>query len=62
MIFGYLDPGTGSLILQAVVGGLAGVGVAYKAWRAKLSRKGQSAESEPSEGETAEETSLPADS
>ncbi|HIE22260.1 MAG TPA: hypothetical protein EYP73_06655 [Acidimicrobiia bacterium] len=36
MIFGYLEPGTGSLILQALLGGFAGVVVAYKAWRAKL--------------------------
>jgi hypothetical protein len=25
MVFGYLDPGTGSLILQLLVGGLAGL-------------------------------------
>ena len=35
MIFGYLDPGSGSLILQAVIGGLTGIGVAYKAYRAR---------------------------
>ena len=39
MIFGYLDPGSGSLILQAVLGGVAGLGVAAKAmrnrWRAR---------------------------
>lgn len=39
MVFGYLDPGSGSLILQAVLGGVAGVGVAAKAmrnrWKAK---------------------------
>jgi hypothetical protein len=33
MIFGYLDPGSGSLILQAVLGGVAGAGVAAKAMR-----------------------------
>jgi hypothetical protein len=33
MVFGYLDPGSGSLILQAVLGGVAGVGVAAKAMR-----------------------------
>jgi hypothetical protein len=42
MIFAYLDPGTGSLILQAVVGGLAGIGVAWKAWRSKVGRGGKS--------------------
>jgi hypothetical protein len=35
MIFGYLDPGSGSMILQAVIGGLAGIGVAFKAYRAR---------------------------
>lgn len=33
MIFAYLDPGSGSLILQAVLGGAAGIGVAAKAMR-----------------------------
>lgn len=33
-IFAYLDPGSGSLILQAVVGGVAAVAVAGKFyWR-----------------------------
>ena len=39
MIFGYLDPGSGSLILQALLGGLAGIGVAYKAWKHKRAVK-----------------------
>ena len=38
MIFGYLDPGTGSLILQALIGGLAGIGVAIKALRSRYRR------------------------
>lgn len=33
MILAYLDPGSGSLILQAVLGGAAGLGVAAKAMR-----------------------------
>lgn len=33
MIFAYLDPGSGSLILQAVLGGVAGLGVAARAMR-----------------------------
>lgn len=33
MILAYLDPGSGSLILQAVLGGAAGIGVAAKAMR-----------------------------
>jgi hypothetical protein len=40
MIFGYLDAGSGSLILQAILGGAAGIAVAFKAWKAKLSGKG----------------------
>ncbi|MGH8872372.1 MAG: hypothetical protein ACRDWS_10385 [Acidimicrobiia bacterium] len=61
MIFGYLDPGTGSLILQAVVGGLAGIGVAYKAWRSKLGRRDKKPDQTGDE-ETAEDTALPAES
>lgn len=30
LIAGYLDPGSGSMILQAVLGGAAGVAVAFK--------------------------------
>jgi hypothetical protein len=37
MIFGYLDPGTGSLILQALLGGIAGLAVAFKAWKSRFS-------------------------
>lgn len=40
MIFAYLDPGSGSLLLQALLGGLAGIAVAFKAWRARISGKG----------------------
>lgn len=36
MIFAYLDAGSGSLILQALLGGLAGIAVAFKAWKARL--------------------------
>jgi hypothetical protein len=32
MIFGYLDPGSGSVILQALVGGFAAVAVTFKLW------------------------------
>jgi hypothetical protein len=39
MIFGYLDAGSGSLILQAILGGLAGIAVAYKAWKARMMGK-----------------------
>ena len=36
MIFAYLDPGSGSLILQAILGGLAGAAVAFKAWKTRI--------------------------
>jgi len=28
--FAYIDPGTGSIIIQAIIGGLVGVGIAVK--------------------------------
>jgi hypothetical protein len=39
MFFGYLDAGSGSLILQAILGGAAGILVAFKAWKARLAGK-----------------------
>lgn len=36
LIVAYLDAGSGSLILQAVLGGIAGVVVAAKAWKARM--------------------------
>ena len=39
MSFAYLDAGTGSLILQAILGGIAGVAVAWKVWRNKVMLK-----------------------
>jgi hypothetical protein len=48
MIFGYLDPGTGSLILQAALGGIAGIAVAFKAWKARImSKKAVAAAEDP---------------
>jgi hypothetical protein len=38
MRFAYLDPGTGSLILQAVVAGLAGAAVAITTYWARIRR------------------------
>lgn len=39
MVFAYLDPGSGSLLLQALLGGLAGLAVGFKAWRMRLAAK-----------------------
>lgn len=39
MFFAYLDAGSGSLILQAVLGGIAGIVVAGKAWKARFLRR-----------------------
>lgn len=39
MIFGYLDAGSGSLILQAILGGAAGILVAFRAWKARVMGK-----------------------
>lgn len=36
-IFAYLDPGTGSIIIQAVIGAVVGIGVAVKAYWLKIS-------------------------
>jgi uncharacterized membrane protein YebE (DUF533 family) len=54
MIFAYLDPGSGSLILQAVLGGAAGIGVAAKAMRNRWkNRNAASHEEEPEASEPA---------
>ena len=49
MIFGYLDAGSGSLILQAILGGLAGIAVAFKAWKARMMGKKAVAEADGAE-------------
>jgi hypothetical protein len=46
MLFGYLDAGSGSLILQAILGGAAGMLVAFKAWKARLTGKQALADTE----------------
>ena len=58
MIFGYLDPGSGSMILQAVIGGLAGIGVAFKAYRARRAIN----KAEAGDVSAVEETTQPAES
>jgi hypothetical protein len=37
-ILAYLDPGTGSLILQVIIGGILGVGVVLKTYWSKIRR------------------------
>ena len=59
MILAYLDPGSGSLILQAVLGGAAGIGVAAKAMRRrwqtrKLADDGSSEGASPADGSPGE--------
>ena len=43
----YLDPGTGSMILQAVLAGVAGIAVAWRLYWAKLT--GSNGPTEPEE-------------
>jgi len=35
-LIGYIDPGTGSLILQLLLGGVAGVWVVFKLWGKRI--------------------------
>lgn len=37
-IFAYLDPGTGSLVVQAIIGGAVAVGVVLKAYWHKIGK------------------------
>ena len=38
-MFSYLDAATGSMIVTAIAGGVAGLGVAVKMWSARLKSK-----------------------
>lgn len=49
----YLDPGTGSMLLQVVLGGIAAVGVAIKLYWHKLRAALGMAKKEDPEDETA---------
>lgn len=55
MFLGYLDAGSGSLILQAVLGGIAGIVVAGRAWKARVFGKADSKVEE--DAKTAEDES-----
>lgn len=35
--FAYIDPGTGHLLVQAMIGGIAAIGVMLIGWRTRLS-------------------------
>lgn len=61
MFFGYLDAGSGSLLIQAILGGAAGIAVAFKAWKARLTGKKMVADAQ-AELEAAEDTTLHAES
>ncbi len=56
-VFGYLDPGTGTLIVQAVLGGAAGVAVLFKTTGRRLFKRGGA---EP-EGSGPADLALPAE-
>jgi hypothetical protein len=43
-LFAYLDPGSSTLIIQAVLGGAAGVAVLFKTMGNKFSRKNKTAD------------------
>jgi hypothetical protein len=36
MQIAYLDPGSGSIIASVLVGGVAGIGVAARSWKARV--------------------------
>ncbi len=53
-LFAYLDPGTGSLVVQAIIGGAVAVGVILKAYWHKIGKlfgKGGSKKTEDLRGE-----------
>jgi hypothetical protein len=49
VIFAYLDPGSGSMIVQLIVGGVAAAGVAAKLYWNRLLRLLRIKKSEPAE-------------
>jgi hypothetical protein len=54
-VLAYLDPGTGSMVLQVVVGGIAAVGVAGRYYWRRITGRGATAP----EGENAERAETP---
>jgi len=49
LVFAYLDPGTGSLVMQAIVAGAAGVAILWKTTTRRLLRRGRQEEEPASE-------------
>ncbi len=62
MIFAYLDAGSGSLLLQALLGGAAGIAVAFKAWRARVAGKAAVAVIDDADTDSVDESALTAES
>ena len=61
--FAYLDPGTGTLIVQALLGGAAGVAVLLKTRGRRLFRKNEAGEAPQDAGRSeAEEPTVPSPS
>ena len=58
--FAYLDPGTGTIIVQAILGGAAGVAVLFKTFGRKFSRKPKIEEVEPGVVDGIEDVDEPA--
>jgi hypothetical protein len=55
-VFAYLDPGTGSMVLQVVVGGIAAIGVAGRYYWKRITGRGGTVSQE----EDAEQPEAPA--
>jgi hypothetical protein len=49
LLLGYLDPGTGSMLLQLLVGGIAAIGVAAKFYWRRILRILRIRKDEPTE-------------
>jgi hypothetical protein len=49
VLLGYLDPGTGSMLLQLLVGGIAAIGVAAKFYWRRILRFLRIRKEDPSE-------------
>lgn len=58
--FAYLDPGTGTLIVQAVLGGVAGVAVLFKTMGSKFKRSKPNEIADVIETDDAGEPTVPA--